>query len=369
MPSIAFELAAETDDAGLRRMLREHPIPGSISLSFEREPNYFQASSIEGPFHQTLVAREKASGEIVGAANRSVRPVFFNGQVQDIGYMSQLRIESRYGHGLYLARGLGDGFRLYRTLHADGRAPFYLMSIVEENLPARRLLASGLPGYPQVREYTRMFTYAVYPVRRRRALPAPPGLRIVRAEESQSQGIVDFLNGCGRERQFSPFWTARSLFAANLAPRDFTLAMDGERIAGCMACWDQTDFKQTVLRGYSGALARWRRLLNAFAGIGGWPHLPEAGTPLRHVYASHIAVAGQDVAVFAALLRGLYADVREQGYSYFVVGLAEADPFRRALAPYRPLTYISRIYLVAWPEDGALPEAGDRLPGLEIAVL
>src|ERR1043165_2455999 len=173
MPSLQFELACPEDDPGLRRLLRENPIPGSISLSFEREPNYFAASLVEGMFHQTLVARERGSGEIIGVGNRSIRPMFVNGVVQDIGYMSQLRIHPTYGKGLYLGRGLAQGFQLYRALHADGRAAFYLMSVIEDNLPARKLLSSALPNYPNTQEYARMFTYAIYPMTRKRDLPVP----------------------------------------------------------------------------------------------------------------------------------------------------------------------------------------------------
>ena len=92
MPLLNFTLATPADDGSLRRLLRENPIPGSISLTFEREPCYFDASAIEGPFHQTIVAREKDTGQIIAFGNRSVRKLFLNGHPQDIGYMSQLQI-------------------------------------------------------------------------------------------------------------------------------------------------------------------------------------------------------------------------------------------------------------------------------------
>src|SRR5574342_320852 len=190
MPSLTFELASERDDPDLRRLLRENPLPGSISLSFEREPCYFDASSVEGEFHQTIVARESDSGRVIALGHRSVRPLFVNGRVQDIGYMSQLRVNPTYGKGLYLARGLAGGFKKYHELHQDGRAPFYLMSVIEDNLPARRLLTSGLPEYPHAREYARMFTYAVYPVRKKRDLALLRSLQLARGDEKYMDGIV-----------------------------------------------------------------------------------------------------------------------------------------------------------------------------------
>ena len=370
MSSLTFELASQADDPDLRRLLRENPLPGSISLSFEREPSYFAASAVEGAFHQTIVARESDSGRVIAFGNRSVRPLFLNGQVQHIGYMSQLRVDPRYGRGMYLARGLAGGFRKYHELHQDGRAPFYLMSVIEDNLPARRLLTSGLPGYPRAREYTRMFTYAVYPLRPKRESPLPASMRIARGDEHDAEAIVDCLSRNNQCKQFAPHWTCDSLFSHNLSPSDFFLLLKDERVIGCLACWDQSAFKQTVVRGYSGSLGRWRAVINFFSRFGILPYLPAPNIPLRHSYASHLAIDDDNPLLFQALLQKVYNDSVEKNYSYFMIGLAESNPLRRIVETYRPLTYVSQIYLVDWDEDGdLLAKIEARIPGLEIALL
>jgi hypothetical protein len=370
MPALKFEIAAQTDDADLRRLLRENPIAGSISLSFEREPNYFDASVVEGDFHQTIVARESDSGNVIAFGNRSIRPLYVNGEIQDIGYMSQLRVNPGYGKGMYLARGLAGGFKKYHELHLDGRTPFYIMSVIEDNLPARKLLTSGLSEYPTAREYTRMFTYAIYPVRRKRDLLLPPSMRIVRGDEKHANDIVDCLNRNNVNKQLAPHWTCDSLFLSNLSPSDFFLVLDNDRVVGCLACWDQNSFKQTVVRGYSGLLARWRKAINLLSRFGVVPYLPEPNTPLKYSYASHLAVDNDDPRVFKALLRAMYNRNLEQGYGYFMIGFAETNPFRKIVESYRPLTYISQIYLVNWDaNEDLLSKIDHRIPGLEIALL
>ena len=370
MPALDFTLAIPADDEPLRRLLRENPIPGSLSLTFEREPCYFDASAIEGPFHQTIVAREKDTGQVIAFGNRSVRKLFLNGHPQDIGYMSQLRVHPDYGKGLYLARGLAGGFKKYHELHEDGCTPFYLMSVIEDNLPAKRLLTSGLPEYPHAKEYARMFTYAIYPVRQKRALDLPPSLQLVRASDKYADRIVDCLNRNGARKQFAPYWTRDSLFASNLSQSDFFVVLNRECVVACLACWDQNAFKQTVVRGYSGALARWRKLLNMFSFLGGWPHLPEPNTTLRYSYASHLAIDDNDPIIFDALVRAVYNYNLEQKYRYFMLGLAESNPFRKVVEAYRPWKYISQIYLAAWEDgDDAVAQVDSRLPALEIAIL
>jgi len=367
---LSFELAVPNDDPELRQLLRENPIPGAISLSFEREPNYFFAAAIEGAFHQTIVAREADTKRVIAFGNRSVRPLYVNGQVREIGYMSQLRVEPTYGKGMYLARGLAGGFKKYHELHGDGRAPFYLMSVIEDNRPARRLLTSGLREYPQVKNYARIFTYAIYPVRHKPDLSLPPHLRLMRASDNDANGIVDCLNRNNARKQFAPYWTCESLFLSNLSPADFFVVRAGERVIGCLALWDQQSFKQSVVRGYSGWLARFRTLINALARLGLSPHLPEAGTRLNQAYACCLAIDHDDPAIFAALFRALYNEAVQRKFHYFTLGLAETHPLHEAVQTYRPLTYISRIYLVGWDEGFEAAQAVDgRPPALEIALL
>jgi hypothetical protein len=373
MSSLRFELATAGDDPELRRLLRENPIPGSISLSFEREPNYFSASAIEGEFHQTIVAREADSKWVIAFGNRSARPLYVNGSVSEVGYMSQLRVDPSYGKGLYLARGLAGGFKKFHELHRDGRAPFYLMSVIEENLAARRLLTSNLPEYPQAREYTRMFTYAVYPLRKKHDIPLPRGLTLQRGSREMIPSIVDCLNRNGARKQFALHWDENTLpspLTPALAVDDFFLALSGTRVVGCLALWNQSSFKQTVVRGYAGALARFRPAINALSPLGLFPYLPQVGATLRQAYACLLAVDDDDPAVFAALFRALYNEAVRRKFHYFTIGLAEAHPFHDLVKAYRPLKYTSRIYLTGWDKSFEETSRVDRrIPHIEIAVL
>jgi hypothetical protein len=371
--SVTCRAAQPADDAELRRILRENPFPGSISLSFEREPNYFQASAVEGPFHQTLAVCERETGKLMGMGDRSARPMWVNGQVREIGYFSGLRAEPKYRQGLALARFVQHGFGYYQQLHSDGRAPFYLISIIADNLPARRLLTAGLKNLPQLQEYTRMFTYAIHPSRKKRDLPLPDTLRLTRGSRDFVPAIVDCLNRNGARKQFFPHWTKDTLLSTltpDLVIEDFFLAVDGDRVVGCLALWDQNAFKQAVVRGYAGLLKRFRKTINLLSPLGGWPSLPEPGARLNQCYACFLAIDDEQPDIFAALLRAFYNEVAQRKYAYFIIGLPEAHPLRHIAAAYRPIQYVSQVYLAAWP-DGLLEVAkvDGRLPGLEIAVL
>ena len=70
---------------------------GSISLKFEREPSFFGIKHLEGPFHQTIVGRDKNTGKIFGFTN-SLPP----------SWIEILEIAKSYSDAtnfLYLGRG------------------------------------------------------------------------------------------------------------------------------------------------------------------------------------------------------------------------------------------------------------------------
>jgi hypothetical protein len=375
MPSSTFRLATHADNTALRRLLRENPMPGSISLTFEREPDYFTATGLDGTLSQTVVSIDEETGECQAMGTRSIRPVYLNGEVRDIGYLGHLRVDMRPGWGLSLARQFARSFGKFHELHGDGRVPFYLASVITDNVAARRLLTAKLPGMPTAREYARMFTYAISPRNVRRELHLSSGLRLERGTPEHIPEIAACLQRNGARHQFAPHWPAQELctpaLTPNLHPGDFILAMHGSRVVGCLAVWDQTPFKQTMVRGYSGKMARWRPLINLLARVIDVPYLPEINAAFPYCYASHLAIDDDDPHLFCRLLRAACNETVRRGFNYFMIGLSEANPLRPLLTRnYLHITYPSQLYLVAW-EDGldAAAQVDRRLPGLEIAVL
>jgi hypothetical protein len=295
--------------------------------------------------------------------------------VREVGYMSHLRVNLRRSWGLSLARQLTSSFQKFHELHADGRVPFYLMSVIAGNSPASRLLTAELPGMPSARQYARIFTYAVSPRRAKKEIPLQHGLIFQRGTPEHIPEIIACLHRSGARRQFAPYWSAENLFTPaqtpNLHPEDFFLAIKDSRVAGCLALWDQTPFKQSVVRGYSSSMARWRPVINLLSRFVDIPYLPKVNSALPYCFASHLAIDNDDPQNFSSLLREVYNETRRRGFNYFTIGLSQSNPLRPVLnKSYLHFTYPSQIYLMAW-QDGldAVDRVGPQVPGLEIAVL
>ncbi len=365
-----FEVARAEDDADLLNLLRENPMAGEIQVTLEREPSIFLAARIEGENHQIVVARDESSGQILGMGSRSVRTACVNGHPLRLGYLSQLRTASSLRGRRQL---LTSGYALVRQLHEDGQAPFYFTTIVADNRPARRLLEAGLEGLPRYRSLE-PFVTLILPVTRKHG-PVGTGLTLQRGDECNLQEIVDCLQRNARRHQFASYWRAEDLLSRErtrgLRLNDLFLARRDETVVGCIALWDQSECKQTVVRGYSRRLRILRPLLNLSAPWIGRPKLPPLGVALRNAFISHVAIDEDEPEVLLELLTAAYNESVEHRYDYLMLGFAERNPLAAAVKqafPYRE--YVSILYVVHW-EDGAEAASAvdDRMPHPEVATL
>ena len=363
-----FALAGPGHDSQLRALLREHPMPGWVQLTLEREPDFFVAAAAMGGASQTIVALEDDT--VVGMGCRSVREVYLNGRAASLGYLSGLRLQPRFRRGTALARG----YRLLRQLHEDGRTAAYLSTIIEDNRDVRALLAGGRAGLPRYRDLGRYVTFAV-------ALGAwPPGRRprrdlvVAHAAPSELDAVVAFVNEHGRRRQFfpvmhrndfnSPAWQA-------LEPGNVLAARRADgRIEGVAACWDQSAYRQTRVVRYRRSLATVRPLLNAALRLSGFPPLPDEGTLLPAVSLSLVCVRDDNPGTLAALLNGVHAEYRGRR-GWLMIGMHERDPLCGAVRRWTSLRYASRLYAVYWEDGRSMIDAltPERVPYLDVATL
>ena len=371
-PSSEIRLARPEDDASLRMILRETPMAGDISLTFEREPNYFIAAQVEAQDCQIIVGVDREIDRVVGMGARSIRKLYINGKPTKFGYLSQFRIDKNYRS---MRKSITQAWQFLKELHQDGKSPFYYTSIIEDNLPARRLLTRGLPGLPKYIEYSRMHTLAIYSRRKKRKINLPDGLKISRGSKHTQTVIIECLQRNLSRYQFAPHWDETLMFipnhTPNLSPEDFFIVIDGETVVGCAAIWDQGAFKQTMVRGYSKRVKNFRGLINLISRVVGMPTLPPLNSKIKHAYACHLAVDNDDPEIYKALLRSLYNHAVEQGYYYFMLGLCENHPFlEQTQKDYNHIDYKSIIYLVTWDMDSdPQTQLDDRLPAPEIAIL
>jgi hypothetical protein len=358
-----FSVAGAEDDGDVRRLLRENATEGWIHLSFEREPSAFLHS---GPFaaHAFIIARELQSGEAAGICERASRDAFVDGETRRLAYLGSLRIAPRFRNRIRLLKG---GFESVRRLLREPEAlPYALTAIGADNAPALRMLQAGVPGMPRYLPVGVVSTFALRPASYRQVEAVDV------ATAADLPAIAAHLNRCHRHLQFAPVWTPRDLARCRgLRPEDFLVVRRGLGIAGCIALWDQSAFKQVVVRGYAPWLAHTRPMVNAAAALLRVPALPAVGEPLRQVYLSHLAVENDAPELLGVLVGAALSAAHRRGFTLTVTGMARERAGARVIAErYRFREYRSVVHVVHWDEDRAAATAAARGPlHVELALL
>lgn len=368
-----FDLAHPADDPAIRNLLRQNPVPGQMALTYEREPDYFLGAPVMGPVSQTLVARQLETQEVVGLATRSVRPLFVNGQVEEVGYIGQLRVAAAH-RGRWI---LPQGFRLFHDLHQAGLASAhpatgYITTIIEGNDQAQGLLVEkARRHYPAYHRLDRLFTLALILGRRRRI---PSGNWELRpADTVDLADLLACLHREGRRRHFFPALSPADLLGErtrglNLA--DCVAACRGGRVVGFLALWDQSAYKQTVVRSYRADQRRLRPLYNLAARLLGAAPLTPIDQAIHFAYAAFPAVQDDDPTLLRALLAWVANRAVDRGFAFLMLGLTERDPLLTPVRRQLHIPYTSVLYTVCWPGDEAWRERLDGRPGYaEIATL
>ena len=122
-----------------------------------------------------------------------------------------------------------------------------------------------------------------------------------------------------------------------------------------MGLWDQSAYKQSIVRGYSG----WMRIAR--------PFLPRIGEEIRSAYAALICAT--DETVFGDLLRDIINLAHTRRFAYLLVGLDARDPLLPIATRHRHYAYPSRLYLGSWPNGGFNEQLDQRPAYVDIATL
>lgn len=362
MSRYQFELAGAADDADLRYVLANTPMPGDIALTFCREPSFFAAPGVDGFQCQVVACRDLSSGRIVGFGCRSLRRLFVNGTQRVVGYLSSIRLLKEHRNLGLVARG----YRFFRDLHQDGQTTLYLTTISEGNATAFQVLASGRAGLPIYHE-AGAYRTLVLPIDAGGRMQPPRDLYLRHATPDDWPMIMAILEKHGPRRQFFPCYEVADVAATGgalcgLDATNVVLAYRNSSIIGVIAGWDQHAFRQTIVHGYSGAVRWLRPLYNGWAALTGKARLPKPGQALRYLTAALPIVIDDDVPVFTALVDALLRHARSGPWQHVAIGLASNDPLLPGLAAFRGTEYVTRIFHVAWADDDSLRKNLDGRP-------
>ena len=324
--------ATAGDNAALLELASACEMRGDVGLRVDRDPDFFALNRLEGDRWQVGIVKGLGPRTVAGCVAVSQRRVHLHGKPVHSMYVGDLKVHPAHRGGPAADALEGYARDVCRSMGGDDVPS--LLTILAGNAPMERR-ADGRRGLPVLARFATIRSHAI-PFLGRRTRNAD-GFRVGPARLDDLEEMAHLWARVAPHRQFAPVHDAASLArsiaaAPGLGIDSYWIARHpGGRIAGFVAAWDQSSFKQLRVTSYSRRLSLVRAAFNLAAPLSGATPLPPAGGQLRCLTAFNLCVPGDEPGVLRALLLQIYAAKRTNGYSCLNVGLDIRDPLAAAL--------------------------------------
>ena len=366
MVKFSIDIAKKSDDADLKNILRKTHMPGDMSLTFETEPSFFKAISILGIKQTVLAIRDEEKKIIVGFVIRSIKKVFIDEKITNVGYLSSVRIleEYRGSRLLYL------GVKKLNNILDKSLEKINFTTIISDNFYAQKVISTSRVGLPNYVNIGVNKTFAIKPTKKNR-YNSLSKIKIQRGIDGFSiEEIISFINENGKKKDFFPVFSKEIL--ENLTSLNFNLnsmyvAYIENKLLGVIGCWDQTEFKQTIVKGLSLKYKLLRYINNYFlTHIYDTPIITNVGKKIKAFYLNYIVIKESDKDIFSQMIDAISNDYSSKDYNYFLVGLDQNDPLCGSMSNFRSFNYDAIVYLV---NSNRKSLSKDRIKYLDISRL
>lgn len=333
--------ASPSDGKEILRILESSAAKGSIELIYTRRPDAYDSYMKESGEARVFVSKE---GErTVGTCAEIIREVYIGGKIRKAAYVCGLKKDTDF------EGGVGFGVRLLRDFCRED-IDFYYCSVVAENAEARKMFEKSR----RIISMTPMTAYKTYILNPKVRVKAPEhSYTFRRATEADRPGLLDFLNTEGKKRDMFPVVRSIEQFCG-LRVEDFYLLTNENCILAAAALWNQTAYKQYVVKKYRGIMKA-ARPANPLLSALGYIRLPKEDQPLDFPMLSFFITKNDNEDYYRILLREIKNEIAKT-YGMFVIGLPEnhfAAPLWDALPS---ISFETELYAIRlpWGKDGGL---------------
>lgn len=324
--------AEERDGRRILEILECSPAKGQIELLYTRRPNAYLSYKLESC--DTSVFAVKEGERIIATAAEITRDVYIGGEEKKLCYVCGLKKDIYYD-------GVVNWGKLFiRNLVRDD-IDCYFCSIIGDNISAQKLFEKKRKhtlNHYFLQNYT---TYMLAPNFRFRV--SDRGYTFSQAETGDEADLLEFLNREGRKKEFFPVIRSLNQFA-HLDIRDFYILRDEQGIAAVGALWNQSAYRQYIVRKYRG-LMKCARLFNPLLKLLGYIQLPKENAALDFPMLSFF-ISRDDGEEHSKVFLNSIAPVIRKKYGMVVIGASECSHMNGILRKLRSISFGSRIYTI-----------------------
>ena len=324
---------AELDEGKrILEILETSPAKGAIELLYTRRPNAYESYHKESDDVRVHVIKDEEA--IIATSAEIIRDVYINGEVKKLSYLCGLKKDPYY-NGV-----VNFGKLFFKSLTRED-IDCYFCSVVEDNKEARALFEKRRKRVMNMDYLQTYTTYMFKPYFKFKV--DENNFEFKKVEKCDEKSVLKFLNEEGKNKNFFPVISSLEQFT-DLSASDFYILKKDDEIIACGALWNQTNYRQYIVKKYNGVLklVRW---LNPLISKMGYIKLPKEDETLNFPMLSFLISKDDNDEYYKLFLNHILAEIRKD-YDMFVIGSTENSCLNKILKDLKSIKFNTKIYAI-----------------------
>lgn len=325
-------LAEPEDGKEILKILESSPTKGNMELLYTRRPDAYLSYKKESNESYVYVVKEEE--KIVGTAAELVRKVYIDGNAKKIAYLCGLKKDPNYC-------GKINWGKIFIKNLVKKDIDCYFCSIVSDNKNTQKMFEKKRKKTMNMECLQKYTTYMLAPYFKFKIKDT--GYIFKQIEKVDEHEVINFLNTEGRKKVFFPVIEKLNQFT-NLKAEDFYVLKKGNKILAVGALWNQTEYRQYLVKKYKGIM-KIARCLNPFLKLFGYIELPKENENINFPMLSFFISKDDNEEYYKAFLNNIAKEIKKQ-YGMFVIGTAENSFANNIYKKLRNIHFDTKIYSI-----------------------
>ena len=327
-----YEFANYNDGKELVSLLEEASFDGDYTLIYTKRPNAYESVEKDAKQFAIAIGRNTTTNEICGMGICTINKLLLDGQKNNIAYLSGFRRKKNIGGDI------SQVYKIFQNFCKDNNVKYTYTTILEDNISAQKLLTKKrklLPHYIKIADYTVNIFKA--------KLQTNHLYNCTKAQENDLEKLKKFIENESKKKTFFPYLDLdKEFFGLNY--KDFYLLKNSKNeILACGILWNQTDYKQLIVKNYSFKYQLIRKLANLVLGILNYPLLPKINEIVDYSTLSFVLYKDDNEEYLNHFIREISHHVKEKLFVY-----ASTKELNENITPMK---YKSFVYIVDWDKN------------------
>ncbi len=324
--------AEPKDGERILKILECSPAKGSIELLYTRRPDAYLSYQKESDEAFVYVAKEDE--RIVGTVAEITRQVYIGEKKKKAAYICGLKKDIDFPGAVNFGRAF------FHSLVKED-VDSYFCSVISDNFAIRNIFEKRRKKTANTESLGRYTTYMLAPYFHFKT--EDRGYVFKHADKTDESRIIDFLNTEGCKKDFFPVIESLEQFT-DLGVENFYILQNDEGIVAVGALWNQSGYRQYIVKKYKGIM-KLVRCLNPILSLLGYIKLPKENENIDFSMLSFFLAKDDNEDYYKTFLNNIAREIKKN-CGMFVIGTTETYFADRIYKKMKNFHFDTEIYSV-----------------------